>query len=108
MVSESDPETGTTVLNAIAPKDVNGMVLVADPNQPLWRLTVTGTFYGPAHAALIRVGEIKGASSLRIAGDTSTGPMLDATIVATDERTARALAETVLPANATILASEPA
>jgi hypothetical protein len=108
VVSESDPETGTTVLNAIAPKDVNGMVLVADPNQPLWRFTVTGSFDGPAHAALLRVGEIKGASSLRITGDTLTGPMLDATIVDDDERTARALAETVLPANATILASEPA
>ena len=108
VVNESDPETGTTALNAIAPEDVGGMVLVADPGQPIWRLTVTGSFGGPTHAALLRVGEVKGASSLRITGDTLTGPILDATIVAPDERTARAVAETVLPADATILASEPA
>jgi hypothetical protein len=108
VVSESDPEIGTTVLNAIDPQDVNSMVLVADPNQPAWRLTVTGAFDGPAHAALLRIGEVRGASSLRISDGTLTGPMLDATVVAFDERTARALAEAVLPDAATILASGPA
>lgn len=104
VVNQFDPATGTTVVNAIDPQDVNRMVLVADPNQPVWQVTVIGSFNGPAHVALLRVGEVTGASSLRATDRTLTGPMLDATIVATDETTARALAKAVLPSGATVVA----
>ena len=104
VVNQFDPTSGTTVVNAIDPRDVARMVLVADPNQPLWQVTVIGSFNGPAHAALLRVGEVAGASSLRVTNGELTGPMLDATIVARDEPTARALARSVLPAAATIVA----
>lgn len=104
VVNQFDPTSGTTVVNAIDPHDVAGMVLVADPNEPLWRVTVIGSFNGPAHAALLRVGQVAGASSLRVTNGELTGPMLDATIVARDEATARALAKSVLPADATIVA----
>jgi Nucleotidyl transferase AbiEii toxin, Type IV TA system len=104
VVNQFDPTSGTTVVNAIDPRDVARMVLVADPNEPLWRVTVIGSFSGPAHAALLRVGEVAGASSLRVTRGELTGPMLDATIGARDEVTARALAKSVLPADATIVA----
>jgi hypothetical protein len=103
VVNEHDPSTGVTVLNAINPADVLQMVLVADPAQPLWRVTVIGEFNGAAHAAMLRIGEISGVSSLRVLDGRLTGPMLDATIVAADERTARALAKSVLPAGAAIV-----
>jgi hypothetical protein len=86
------------------PKDVQRMGLVADPSQPLWRVTVLGSFDGPAHAALLRIGEVAGASSLRVLDGGLTGPMLDATVVAPDEATARALAVSVLPAATRIVA----
>ncbi len=104
VVNQFDPTSGTTVVNAIDPRDVARMVLVADPDEPLWRVTVIGSFSGPAHAALLRVGEVAGASSLRVTNGELAGPMLDATIVARDEATARALAKSVLPADATIVA----
>lgn len=104
VVNEFDPASGTTVVNAISPQDVEQMVLVADPGQPLWQVTVIGSFNGPAHAALLRVGEVTGVSSLRVNDGALTGPMLDATIVADDEATARATAMAVLPAGATIVA----
>lgn len=104
VVNEFDPGNGTTVVNAIDPHDVERMVLVDDAHQPLWLVTVIGSFRGPAHAALLRVGEVAGASSLRVDDGALTGPMLDATIVARDEATARALAKSVLPAGATIVA----
>jgi hypothetical protein len=50
------------------------------------------------------IAEVAGASSLRVSGGRLTGPMLDATLVARDEATARALARSVLPAGATIVA----
>lgn len=103
VVNQFDPVSGTTVVNAIAPHDVARMVLVADPKEPLWEVTVIGSFDGPTHAALLRVGEVAGASSLRVTDGKPTGPMLDATIVARDEATARALAKSVLPPGATIL-----
>jgi hypothetical protein len=104
VVNQFDPANGTTVVNAIDPHDVERMVLVTDRDQPLWLVTVIGSFNGPAHAALLRVGEVAGASSLRVTGGQLTGPMLDATIVARDEATARALAKSVLPAGATVVA----
>lgn len=76
-----EPANGTTVVNAIDPHDVARMVLVADPHQPFWQLTVIGSFNGPAHAALLRDGEVPGASSLRVTDGELTGPILDATIV---------------------------
>ena len=104
VVNQFDPTSGTTAVTAINPQEVAHMVLVADPTEPLWRVTVIGSINGPAHAALLRVGEIAGASSLRVTDGELTGPMLDATIVAHDETTARALAKSVLPADATIVA----
>ena len=80
------------------------MVLVTDPTQPLWWVTVIGSFEGPAHAALLRVGEVSWASSLRVLDKSLTGPMLDARIVARDEATARGLAASVLPASTRIVA----
>jgi hypothetical protein len=56
VVNQFDPTSGTTVVNAIDPHDVARMVLVAEPTEPLWRVTVIGSFNGPAHAALLRVG----------------------------------------------------
>jgi hypothetical protein len=97
VVNEFDPTTRTTVVNAIAPSDVDGMVLVTDPSQPLWRITVIGAFNGPEHAALLRIGEVTGASSLRPTAGGLTGPMLDGTVVAPDKATASALLESVLP-----------
>ena len=97
VVNEFDAVSGTTVVNAIDPSDVNDMVLVADASQPLWTITVIGAFNGPEHAALLRVGEVTGASSLRPTSDGLTGPMLDATIVAPDKATARALVGSILP-----------
>lgn len=96
--------SGTTVVNAIDPADIRRMALVADPLQPLWRVTVVGSFDSPVHGALLRVGEVSGASSLRVLDGGLTGPMLDATIVAPDESTARALAASVLPAGIRIVA----
>jgi hypothetical protein len=104
VVNQFDPATGTTAVNAISPQDVERMVLVADASRPLWQVTVIGAFNGPAHAALLRVGEVRGASSLHVNDGALTGPMLDATIVADDEATARAIAAAVLPADATIVA----
>lgn len=96
VVNEHNPEFGTTVVNAIDPSAIDSMVLVADPSQPLWTITVIGAFNGPQHAALLQIGELIGASSFRPTAGALTGPMLDATIVAPDERIARALAESVL------------
>lgn len=96
VVNEYDPVSATTAVNAIDPAAVEDMVLVADPNLPLWLITVIGAFNGPEHTALLGVGEITGASSFRPSDGALTGPMLDATIVAPDEATARALAESVL------------
>ena len=104
VVNQLDPVSGTTVVNAIDPQDTRRMVLVADPVQPLWLVTVIGSFDGPVHGALLRVGEVSGASSLRVLDGGLTGPMLDATIVAPDESTARALAASVLPAGTRIVA----
>lgn len=104
VVNQFEPASATTVVNVIDPDDVQRMVLVADPGQPLWRVTVIGSFDGPAHAALLRVGEVAGASALRVLDGGLTGPMLDATVVAPDEATARALALSVLPAGARIVA----
>ncbi len=104
VVNQFDPANGTTVANAIDPGDVEGMVLVADPSLPSWQVTVIGAFDGPAHAALLRVGEVSGASSLRVLDGGLTGPMLDARIVARDEATARALAASVLPVGTTVVA----
>ncbi len=102
VVNEHDRSSGTNVANTISPQDMRQMVLVADPAQPTWSLTVLGAFDGPVHAALLTVGEISGASSFRVINGEMTGPMLDATLVAPDERAARALAISVLPAGATI------
>lgn len=104
VVNQFDPVSGTTVVSAIDPADIRRMVLVADPVQPLWRVTVIDSFDGSVHAALLRVGEVSGASSLRVLDGGLTGPMLDATIVAPDESTARALAASVLPAGTRLVA----
>lgn len=104
VVNEYNPDIGTTAGNAISPRDVERMVLVDDPSQPLWKITVIGEFGGPAHNALLQIGSILGTSSLRPVGNMLTGPMLDATIVAPDQATARALAKSVLPASAAIIA----
>jgi len=103
VVNETNPETQTSVANAIDPTDFQHMVLIEDPELPAWHVTVTGSFHGAAYNALAQIGEISGAASMRLIPGRVTSPVVEAHVVDPDEATVRARIESVLPSGAQIL-----
>ena len=84
---------------ALAPKDFDGMLLLYDPGQPYWRVTVDVGI----HEALIvavseRVGTVEGITGLAPRGDGRLGPgPMRVLLVAPDEEAARRRVVDVLP-----------
>lgn len=102
VVNETEPYTQVSAVNAIDPAAFLGMVLVDDPNQPSWLVSVEAGARRAVRDALESIGTVEQASSEIVSGALSS--TVTARIVAADEVTVRQLVQAVLPVGADLVA----